>query len=321
MKNDDCDEPIELPEVPQIPESLLHFDPPPVPDISSISTMLKKLTETALVSQNNFDINGILSDFAAINQTFRSEIANLVHSFAQAIQNFWSPCSVQLREMAHQLSNAVANFRIPTVTEEEQKRLIESNQLWGQYGWTYIPSMPLKMYHASPENITAANKLAIKYCSDKEMNKLFKYLQRWKLHSADLDSAIFCFQNKQYKACALLLCGMIDSKLIRMQSSPARPVGANAVKWLIASYEDDRERLLVEVLFATNLFAYLEKLFAGGKGFMNEPDTLNRNYIGHGMNRRTVRKRDCIQLFLALNNLMQFLSFVQRSRTFAPIHK
>lgn len=51
---------------------------------------------------------------------------------------------------------------------------------------------------------------------------------------------------------------------------------------------------------------YLETLFAGGKGFKSEPDTLNRNYIGHGMNRRAVRKRDCIQLFLALNNLMHF---------------
>ena len=311
MKNDDCDEPLELPEIPQIPESLLHFDPPLVPDISSISTILNNFTKIALISQNNFDINRILSDFAAFSQTFRSEIANLVHSFAQTIQNNWLPYSAQLREMAHQLSNAVVNFRIPTVTEEEQKRLIESSQLWGQYGWTYIPSMPLKMYHTPPENIKAANKLAIKYCSDKEMNKLFKHLEKWKLHSADLDSAVFCFQNRQYKACALLLCGMIDSKLIRMQSSPNRPVGANAVKWLKTSYEDDRERLLVEVLFATNLFAYLGKLFACGKGFMNEPDTLNRNYIGHGMNRRTVRKRDCIQLFLALNNLMQFLDFSQ----------
>ena len=36
---------------------------------------------------------------------------------------------------------------------------------------------------------------------------------------------------------------------------------------------------------------------------------LNRNYIDHGMNRKNVRKKDCIQLFLLLYNLCIVLEY------------
>ena len=41
-----------------------------------------------------------------------------------------------------------------------------------------------------------------------------------------------------------------------------------------------------------------------GDDFVKEPDVINRNFVGHGMNRRKVRRKDCIQLFLALYNVV-----------------
>lgn len=49
------------------------------------------------------------------------------------------------------------------------------------------------------------------------------------------------------------------------------------------------------------------QIISGGENFVKEPKTINRNYIDHGMNTRDVRKRDCVQLFLATYNLCEIM--------------
>lgn len=231
----------------------------------------------------------------------------MIESLGRVLQDFSKTVLTPLLEGIENLARAIVDFEIPTLSDEEAKELLESNRIWGQYGWTGIPSMPIGLFNTPPEGIQAANKTAMQYCTTSEMDALFDEFRKWKFHKKDLESSIFCYQNKQYKACALLLCGLIESKLIRLSSEDNRPVGERAVKRLKAEYDDSGEKYLAEALYVYNLLAYLETLFAKAHGFKNEPETLNRNYIGHGMNRRPVRKRDCIQLFLALYNLTQFL--------------
>ena len=254
-------------------------------------------------SASNIDLPAALSQ---ISNAFSTLAESLSRIFSQEMQAYWSSQFALLQETASRLLKSVANFKSPTLTDEEAEQLVESNRLWGQYGWTYMPSMPMSMFDTPPADLAEANKLAMQYCTASEMEKIFADLRKRKLNHKDLDSAIFCYQNQQYKACALLLCSMIENKLIRLREDDGRPVGSGAVKELKKKYYDSGEKILAEAMFAQNLLAYLGTLFLTIKGLKNEPDTLNRNYISHGMNRRMVRKRDCVQLFLALNNLMQF---------------
>ena len=226
-------------------------------------------------------------------------------SYNSMLHQYGIPFFSFLDQLGKKLIDALSNLDIPT--DEERLQLIERSIKWGQCGWTFIPSMPLDMLENLPDTTKEANKLAIQYCSNEEIEKLFTSMEKQNLNRSDLRSAIFCYRNKQYKACALLLCSLIDSKLIRLSKEDNRPVGERAVKKLKAKYDDSGEKILIEAMFVYNLLAYLETLFSKAGGFKNEPATLNRNYIGHGMNRRVVRKRDCIQLFLALYNLTQFL--------------
>ena len=286
-------DPPEFPEFPEIP--LPEYPPipelPPIPEPpSGIETL----------------VNGAAKIFEAVNNSIVRQQLEMLESINSAIQAFTAPILTQLAEAATALANAVKNFEFPTLTDEEAEQLVESNRIWGQYGWTYMPSMPIVMFETPPASLAEANKQAMQYCTASEMENVFDELRKWKLNHKDLDSAIFCYQNRQYKACALLLCGLIDSKVIQLRKDKNRPVGSGAVKGLKNQYDGSGEKILAEAMFAYNLLSYLENLFANGDGFKTEPDTLNRNYIGHGMNRRAVRKRDCIQLFLALNNLMQF---------------
>ena len=295
----------ELPEFPEIPEPPFIPEVPQIP-MPEIPPMPESVIEAAELAQASFVNSGLIETLQQINGEFLAGAVNIIQAVSDAVQNYWSSTLSELADTAGRLIEAVANFKLPTLTDEEAEQLVESNRTWGQYGWTYIPSMPISMYDTPPADIKEANKVAIQYCTAAEMEKVFDELGKWKLNHRDLESAIFCYKNKQYKACALLLCGMIESKLIRQQSDAKRPVGAGAVARLKENYDGSGEKILAEAMFTYNLLSYLETLFAKGKGFKAEPDTLNRNYIGHGMNHRAVRKRDCIQLFLALNNLMHF---------------
>ena len=109
-----------------------------------------------------------------------------------------------------------------------------------------------------------------------------------------------------------MLFGMIDAKLIRNQTTIGkyRPVGGKAAKRLKSKYEQENDKYgFVSMLRFANLFSCLETVFAGGENFTNEPTVINRNYVNHGMNQQPVLKRDCIQLFFILDNLLDFFDY------------
>lgn len=277
-----------------------------VPDWSQFSSFLDHLF---LVTQTTMDaVEAIVTNNTWNNALQATQaVAERASAISQSLLSFSENYGNFLIETTQNIISALENFEIPSYTEEEKQLLIQSNKLWGQYGWTYIPAMPAGMFGAAPESIAEANELAMQYCTDDDVDSIIKTLRQWEPNSVDLDSAIFCYQQSQYKASALLLCGLIEGKLIQLRSDSKRPVGANAVKTLIAMCESDIERALIEILYTENLFTYLNALFAKGCGFLCEPETLNRNYISHGMSNRSVQKLDCIQLFLALYNLVEYM--------------
>lgn len=209
------------------------------------------------------------------------------------------------------IANIIAGISIPSLSEERKQEILESHLQWGQLGWTWFQDAPMDFYDNPPVDIRDASAKVKHLCSIQNMEKIFNQLREQKINHMDLESAIFCFRNRQYKACALILFGLIDAKLIRVQprSKGKRMVGVKAVRQLKTQFEEDKnEQVFYTMLFCSNLFACLETMFAYGNDFKDEPDIINRNYVDHGMNRKRIRKRDCIQLFLVLNNLMYFLS-------------
>ena len=133
----------------------------------------------------------------------------------------------------------------------------------------------------------------------KAMDELFATLQRASVKKEDLNTAIFCYDNRQYKACALVLLGVIDAKLIRKQNRNGyRCTGSRAAKKIREKFENERTtEAFSTMLHCVNLFSCIETGFAPAENFKAEPYTFNRNYLAHGMTRRPVRQRDCIQLF------------------------
>ena len=278
-----------------------------IPSIPKELMLAEQLQISAPSESIQAIVNGAIDSIEMLNNSINEQTYEMLESINSAVNLFTTAALSQIVEGITALVDVSRAFEFPTLTDEEVEQLVESNRIWGRCGWTYSPSMVVGVFDYPPENTKEADRIVARYCNDYEMDRVFMILQSRKLNHKDLESAIFCYKSRQYKACALLLCGIIDSRLIQLRKDNKRPVGEKAIKQLITNFDAIGNRFLFEVMQFNNLLAYLETLFANGRGFKKEPVTLNRNYIGHGMNRRTVRKRDCIQLFFALNNLMRFL--------------
>lgn len=262
------------------------------------------------------DIKNPTTNITEILDSFQEAIkalippSDIIIGVAKSIALMMESFSDVFNETIRELAEGLKKIYLPEINEERKQELVENYIAWGQYGWTCLPNMPWDLFCEHPKSIKEANMSVKPYHSSKAMEEVFSDLRMYRIKSEDLESAIFCYRHKQYKACALLLFGMIDSKLIRKQQKGEnrRKSGEGAVKKIQKAFEacEDKESFYTMLKYV-NLFACLSTLFANGNDFKKEPDTINRNFIDHGMNNRSVRKRDCIQLFLLLGNLMDFL--------------
>lgn len=268
----------------------------------------KKIAETMQPALKAIEQINRSVDFSWINN-----INSTLVQFAQRTAEIMAPIQNAISQYANTFSDIIANIQIPTFSQERKRQLEEAYKEWGRSGWSVIPHAPLKLFNKVPADIKEADKVALRYFNKKGMEYLFAEIRERPIKKEDLNSSIFCFEHRQYKACASLLFGIIDSKLIRLQpkkmSKNRRQVGTGAVKELEAKFKEkaDTELFLYHILYFSGLIECLRTFFANGNDFRAEPKVINRNFIDHGMNRRSVRRKDCVQLFLALYNLTELL--------------
>ncbi|MCL2820039.1 MAG: hypothetical protein FWD38_04320 [Oscillospiraceae bacterium] len=259
----------------------------------------KSLAALAKVIIKNFDFESIHRSLQQSMLSFSSILSTIDW------QNYFQVLNSNLLE-------ALRSLVIPGISEDEKKRLEASYKKWGSFGWTIIPEEDSDLFDISPTEIKEANKLALQYCNRKNMEIFFSLIRQKKLKRIDFEEAVICYKHRHYKACALILCGMIDSLLIRQQPKPMgknekRSTGFGAVRSILKGFDSIEEKTLSYLLLGINSVWFLKILFSGTDDFTNKPAVINRNFIAHGMNKTPVRKTDCIKLFLLLYNLSEFL--------------
>lgn len=214
------------------------------------------------------------------------------------------------------LVDIIPKIKIPSFSEEEKEQIKASYIKWAEYGWTTIPNAPLSFYFNPPIDIKEANRKALKYCRNKDMEELFEKMKSLsKIKQSDLDEAIFCFKNKKYKSCAMILFALMDSKLIRLQKEednkrkyrPSGKQAANNIKKRLAPEVEGTFYLVLEYI---NLFSCFEVVFKSGNDFKKQPKIINRNFLDHGMLISNVKRMDCVQLFLLYYNFTKMLEWI-----------
>lgn len=272
-----------------------------------IADLMKPMVESYSQFVKSIDFGGAIASFQEsinhIGKTYLesiSGITNVTKMIASSLEPF--------QQLAETIGKSLSKLRFPSITEDEINEWKTNYKKWGELGWTVLPNASFNLFKEIPEDDVSAHKAAMRYCDKASMEYIFSELTEKKVKKKDLESAIFCYYNGQYKACALLLFGIIDSKLIKAQPKEKyRAVGIGATNALKQKIKDKNgeEQLFFTGLYQINLFSCLGTFFTGKDNFVKEPKVINRNYIDHGMNTRDVRKRDCVQLFLATYNLCE----------------
>lgn len=240
-------------------------------------------------------------------------IVQMVNQFAVNISQSIAPVLENITRMQKELGEALMAWN-----DTDWKAVELSYSKWGQYGWTSIGHAPFSFFSIQPTSQIDADKQAMQFFNNNGIKILFDDLRKLKINKQDLESAIFCFETKQYKACAMLLCAIVEAILIRIQSTnQRRKVGRGAVKSFndrfIAAESSETSKLLF--LHTVNVLSFLKLLFDDANDFRSEPKNLNRNFINHGMAKRDVRRKDCVKLFLGLNNIIEMLELYGEYKT------
>lgn len=247
-------------------------------------------------------MSALLSSVKKTQQPMRQIMKANEHFMAlqNAMQRTWGPLlddirkierlvesqSIFLKKVAISFENMASNIDGLTLSEEEQSDLTESYIKWGKLGWTPFLNKEYIYFLVPPKNnVDGDNKLK-EYCSSSSVKELFNILNNQIGNLSGLQSAIFCYQQGEYKACTLLLFSLIEERLLKRQTNTAK-VGKGAVELLESDYKNiEADDLFSNLLRYACLFSCLYVMFARANDFKDSMMVINRNYVCHGMEDR-----------------------------------
>lgn len=274
--------------------------------ISSMGSSIKSAIE--YINSSHFTslfgtISNAFSWYASNAETTSSNISTVLESFSKIGQS-----------LIPNIYDVIGDIEIPEVSESRKKELIKTYKQWGKYGWTVPPFAEINCFNTHPNSQMEADEIALRYCRNNDMQQLFTLLLENCPRKKDIKEAIDCYNEKHYKACAMILFSIIDSRVIRLQNKKEkRMTGVNAIiKFKDATKQQATgECKLFLALNFTNLFHCLLTMFDDTDNFTKKPTVINRNYLDHGMSYKTVRRKDCIKVFLLLYNLLEFIDIMK----------
>lgn len=252
-------------------------------------------------------------------------IGPALRSIAQYTKNLVEASIGPITTALKKLGEFALQIKTPSLTEAEKQALLESYQKWGEYGWTMAPEMLIGFFDAPPMDRKSANREALKFCTNRDMEELFEKLRSMEgIKQSDLEEAVFDFKHGKYKSCIMVLYSMIDAKFIRLQKDEDRKknrrdpqgkgrrrTGEAAGKIVINRLQNlpSEKHNFYVALICNNLLACMGELFKDGNDFVEQPQEANRNFLDHGMLTRSVKRMDCVKVFLFYYNLIQLLNW------------
>lgn len=224
--------------------------------------------------------------------TLTKQVARISAAIDRCIENF------PIAEMLESISNS-----FDELSKELQNIYgdgISGYEKWGDFGWTYCPSLDYDMFKTAPTNVEEANKTMGQFLSNEEIEKIRYALEVAEADKDELDEAFQCFCEGKYKACSLLLFGIIDKRLydfgftVKRKNQVVIATGKTAVDEF-----DKKTHCYDYTIFAmlTNIVHAIKRIFEYGNDFKDEMIIINRNYLAHGLSKRKISKLECFQIW------------------------
>lgn len=228
-------------------------------------------------------ITKMLNDF---NKSFNSLIDIVLENYSNGI-------SVAIKKIID-MYNDLSNFDFQYLEK------------WATYGWTVIEEVSIDFFCNDPISQKNADKNCIPYFTEKYISELFKKLSSNNNYYVYVIEAEKLFYSKCYMGCSMLLISSMDRILSEtVIDKDKKQIGINAVKLIKEKFKLKKKKDILNMFVLYNLCVYLKKLFESGNNFINNINYINRNYLFHGWQNKSIEigRNDCIKMLNALYNL------------------
>lgn len=292
----------------------------------AIQPSINALKRTNLSSDALSRLKQNLPEFATVNSEFaKLQIKSTIDSLQTRVSASFAEIfrTTNFANILNPILSELKDYLTSQQSEEKINDLILAHEKWGQYGWTLPPNGSVHLFDNIPSDKKTADSLMREFDTPERLKAFFQDFES--LHGYkkdDYNDILFCFENRRYKPCAMMLCAAIDAKLIRLQGRSKaeegtkknrnrRKVGSRAAELFCKRLEGELiPEMYVHLAILRGVEQCINVYFADGNDFKTQPDFSNRNFLDHGMLTKRVRRRDCIQLFLLYYNVLRLAECV-----------
>lgn len=277
---------VEISEELQATGHIPHFDNP------AIGAAMQNYTSVFSQVQDTVQrVNELTKSSLSIMREAMSSVASLS---MQAISSYQGIAEAASRAFeAIRESTQLFAYYFPQIPWGD----IEEEYLaWGEYGWVGFELLDGDIV---PTSQKMADELGRQLITQDILDGIIAELKETVQKKRDLSEAVFLYENRHYKSCAMMLFSLIECELFKKAHKPKSGWRKPQSVYQEAINQDNPNRSMC--IMAGGAFAAYEHLFANANDFDRSCETdINRNFLMHGMRKDPVRKYHCIKLFALL---------------------
>lgn len=180
-------------------------------------SLLQESLRNAMMAQRTQLSQVVAEAMKTMYTPLAAQLSEIVRNMAKTIMASYQPDLSGLAEAARHmlvdLGETLKGITFATISEEQKEQLLQAHKQWGEYGWTINPNASVDtLFDSAPSDKKTADQIALKECSNASMKSVFKSISEMK-HSKkiDFEEAVFDFDNRKYKSCALMQTMMMRS--------------------------------------------------------------------------------------------------------------
>ena len=269
---------------------------------SSVSSELVQRSELQLPGSSGL-VKDIAAKIAANNEAIEASVGGM----AKALRDVWGRYGGVADAVAARLRSTIPPVldRLAVLPGFDWNSIQDGLVKWGEYGWVFVAEAPIDLLLHVPESRKDADRVMRSYASPKYLVKVQARLTERAKKRRDLEEALWLFDSKHYKPCAMMLCALIEGELlVRARKGEGRR-GWRKPEEPINRMKEQCHSPNLEAFEALGAFAAFNHFFARGNDFDRSiEDDLNRNFLQHGMMYKHVTRTVCVKLILLLDALI-----------------
>ena len=154
--------------------------------------------------------NSINNAFTESISETMEKISNIFSNVSKMINENYSTLADAASKLIESINKAISGINI----ELDASGMNETILKWAKYGWCFTGYIPLEFSNFIPSSMDDINSKLLQIYNDKTIINMFNEVKKHDEYKLDFEESIICFNDRCYKACAMILFSIISNILI-----------------------------------------------------------------------------------------------------------